>query len=355
MPRIRITTLTDKMKDEQVLSKLKGLGAKTKDKDKERAEESHDETKEKLTATGEKVIEKRVASTVIRRRVQAPPPPVVEEKKEEAKPAEEAPAAKAPRKRKVTLKKAAAEAAAEPAVVGPEAVPAEAEAVQPAAPADKAEERRGLEAVAEAARPAEEGAKEEPKPDLEIIPEDKKQAITRDLEEVYKDDLHKEVKLEEEPEEEKKRKKAERLLKKIEEEELEASTTKKKGLLKRKVVIREEDLYAFRRQRGKTLPFRKGGRGRIDARAEDEARPELRIARKAVRIGDRVQVGELAKRLSVKAQDVIAKLLALGIMSNINQSIDYETAYMVATDLGFDVEKILSMEEEFEAKETEAR
>jgi len=58
MPRIRITTLTDKMKDEQVLSKLKGLGAKTKElKDKERAEESHDETKEKLTATGEKVIE----------------------------------------------------------------------------------------------------------------------------------------------------------------------------------------------------------------------------------------------------------------------------------------------------------
>ena len=34
MPRIRITTLTDKMKDEQVLSKLKSIGAKTKDKEK---------------------------------------------------------------------------------------------------------------------------------------------------------------------------------------------------------------------------------------------------------------------------------------------------------------------------------
>src|SRR5512136_2102241 len=115
MPRIRITTLTDKMKDEQVLSKLKSIGAKTKDKEKTGAEEAHDETKEKLSATGEKVIEKRVASTVIRRRVQAPPPPppepVVEEKKEEAKPLEEAPLAKPARKRKVTLKKGAAEAA----------------------------------------------------------------------------------------------------------------------------------------------------------------------------------------------------------------------------------------------------
>src|SRR5512135_922156 len=95
MPRLRITTLTDKMKDEQVLSKLKSIGAKTKDKEKAGAEEAHEETKEKLSATGEKIVEKRVASTVIRRRVQAPPPPppepVVEKLIEEVKPAEEAP------------------------------------------------------------------------------------------------------------------------------------------------------------------------------------------------------------------------------------------------------------------------
>ena len=58
MPRIRITTLTDKMKDEQVLSKLKSIGAKTKDKEKTGAEESHEETKEKLSATGEKISRK---------------------------------------------------------------------------------------------------------------------------------------------------------------------------------------------------------------------------------------------------------------------------------------------------------
>ncbi|MBP1730405.1 MAG: translation initiation factor, partial [Deltaproteobacteria bacterium] len=111
------------------------------------------------------------------------------------------------------------------------------------------------------------------------------------------------------------------------------------------------------RRGGKTLPFRKGARDRrgIEARAEEEARPDLKIVRKAIKIGDHVQVGELAKRLSVKAQDVISKLLSLGTMSNINQSIDYETAFLVASELGFEIEKIVSIEDEFQARETEAK
>ncbi|HME44305.1 MAG TPA: translation initiation factor IF-2 [Syntrophorhabdales bacterium] len=362
MPRIRITTLTDKMKDEQVLSKLKSIGAKTKDKEKAGAEEAHEDAKEKLSASGEKIVEKRVASTVIRRRVQPPPPPppepVVEKIIEEAKPVEEAAVTKPTTKRRAPSKKALAEAAAaEPAQVVTEAAPSPA-AETVSVPTREAEEKLVREAgAAEPARPTEGIAKEEQaKPEVETIGEEKKQEITRALEEVYKQDLEKEFKLvEEEPEEEKKRKKAERLLKKIEEEELEATTTKKKGLLKRKVVIREEDLYAFRRRGGKTLPFRKTRGGRAEARAEDEARPELRIVRKAVKIADQIQVGELAKRLSVKAQDVIARLLSLGTISNINQSIDYETASLVAQDLGFEVERVFSMEEQFQARETEAR
>jgi translation initiation factor IF-2 len=365
MARIKITALTDKMKDEQVLSKLKSIGMKAKDKDKEKGEEGHEEAKEKLTAAGEKVIEKRVASTVIRRRVAPPPPPPPEpvsppvELKDEKVPEEPA---KTLRKRKVSIRKTAAEAeaaAAEPAKAEPEGAPTPAVPVVEA-PRPPSEETREVRAAAHAeGAPAAEHAAEEPqKPEVEIIGEQKKQEITRALEEVYKQDLNKEfVLVEEETEEEKKRKKAERLLKKIEEEEQEAVTTKKKGLLKRKVVIREEDLYAFRRRGGKTLPFRKGARDRrgVEARAEEEARPELKIVKKAVKIGDHIPVGELAKRLSVKAQDVIGKLLSMGTMSNINQSIDYDTAFLVASELGFDIEKIVSIEDEFQARQTEAK
>ncbi len=353
MPRIRITTLTDKMKDEQVLSKLKTIGAKTKDKEKASLIETPEEAKEKVSASGDKIIEKRVASTVIRRRVQPPPPPpepVLEKPAEEARPAEEAPGTRPLTKRRVSLKTTAEAPAAEAAMV--EAGAATAVVSAEAAPVAEAQPEGQVTEPAKAG----EGAvrEEQAKPEVETIGEEKKQEITRALEEVYKQDLEKEFKLvEEEPEEEKKRKKAERLLKKIEEEELESSTAKKKGLLKRKVVIREEDLYAFRRRGGKALPFRKGRGGRTEARAEDEARPDLRIVRKTVRIADQIQVGELAKRLSVKAQDVIRKLLSLGTMSNINQLIDYETASLVATDLGFEVERVFSMEEEFQARQTE--
>ncbi len=72
MAKIKITTLTDKIKDDEILSKLKGIGVKIKDKEKEKEEQALAETK-KSTASGETVIEKRVASTVIRRRVQTPP------------------------------------------------------------------------------------------------------------------------------------------------------------------------------------------------------------------------------------------------------------------------------------------
>ena len=83
MTKIKITTLTDKIKDEEILSKLKSIGVKIKDKEKEREEQALSETT-KSTASGETIIEKRVASTIIRRRVQAPPvAEVVQDIKEE--------------------------------------------------------------------------------------------------------------------------------------------------------------------------------------------------------------------------------------------------------------------------------
>ena len=72
MAKIKITTLTDKIKDEEILSKLKSIGVKIKEKEKEKEEPALSETT-KSTASGETVIEKRVASTIIRRRVQPPP------------------------------------------------------------------------------------------------------------------------------------------------------------------------------------------------------------------------------------------------------------------------------------------
>ena len=128
-------------------------------------------------------------------------------------------------------------------------------------------------------------------------------------------------------------------------------------MLKRKVVIKEEDLYAFRRQRPRGASFRKDRRGGTGERRieEEEEKKEIKPARKLVKVSDEIQVGELAKRMNVKAQDIIKTLFPLGIIATVNKSIDYDTAYLAATELGYEVERIVSIEDAFQAREEEEK
>ena len=66
-----------------------------------------------------------------------------------------------------------------------------------------------------------------------------------------------------------------------------------------------------------------------------------------VMIPDEINVGELASRLKRTAADVIKELLKLGVMANISQTIDFDTAALVAEEMGAKVEKevFVSIEE----------
>ena len=66
-----------------------------------------------------------------------------------------------------------------------------------------------------------------------------------------------------------------------------------------------------------------------------------------VKIPDEITVGELAERMRIAATEVIKKLMMLGVMASITQTIDFDTASLVAEDLGAIVEKeiIVSAEE----------
>ena len=81
MTKIKITALTDKASDEEILAKLKKIGVKIKDKPKD-GEITREPAKAETSQSGETLVETRVASTIIRRRVQAPPR-AKEEPKEE--------------------------------------------------------------------------------------------------------------------------------------------------------------------------------------------------------------------------------------------------------------------------------
>ena len=56
-------------------------------------------------------------------------------------------------------------------------------------------------------------------------------------------------------------------------------------------------------------------------------------------IYETIQVCELAKRMGVKAGDVIMKLMGLDVMATVNQSIDYDVACIVASGFDYELEK----------------
>ena len=97
------------------------------------------------------------------------------------------------------------------------------------------------------------------------------------------------------------------------------------------------------RKKGKKIP-RKGApsrkfkpRPRAVPR-EEEVPPEPPPPKKIV-IPDSITVRELAQLMGISAVDVIKELMKNGVMANINQRLDRDTAVIVAEELGFVVEE----------------
>ena len=67
----------------------------------------------------------------------------------------------------------------------------------------------------------------------------------------------------------------------------------------------------------------------------------------SVSIPDEITVGELATRLKITSGDLIKKLFMLGVMANVNQTIDFDTAYLIADEMGAKVTKevVVTIEE----------
>lgn len=130
-------------------------------------------------------------------------------------------------------------------------------------------------------------------------------------------------------EEERRKKKKEKKARDVVEEKIE----EEKGTIRRrKEVILRNDLYD---DRGRT------GRLRAKGRKARPRKPELttpKASKRRVKIPAAVTVSSLAHKMSVKAADVIQHLLTLGVTASINENIDYETATIVASEFGFEVE-----------------
>ena len=115
---------------------------------------------------------------------------------------------------------------------------------------------------------------------------------------------------------------------------------------RKKEVYERADLYA---DRGKKHKIKKGGKkSREVARKfkQTEITTPKSIKRR-IKVQETVTVTDLAKAMGTKATELLKRLMKLGVMANINQSLDFDTASLVADELGFELELDSFKEERF--------
>ncbi|HAO69800.1 MAG TPA: translation initiation factor IF-2, partial [Ruminococcaceae bacterium] len=108
--------------------------------------------------------------------------------------------------------------------------------------------------------------------------------------------------------------------------------------------VKKQKLTQRSAQRGRPQFSRKDKEAQKMRRLEMERQRRQKLE---ITIPDEIQVGELAARLKVTAAEVIKRLMALGVMASVTEVIDYDTAAMVAMEIGAKVEKevILTIED----------
>ncbi len=77
----------------------------------------------------------------------------------------------------------------------------------------------------------------------------------------------------------------------------------------------------------------------VDFQYQQKKREESKLAAvpKTIDIMENITVSDLARKMNLKASDIISKLFKMGMMVTINQQIDHETAEIIANEFGCEV------------------
>ncbi len=72
----------------------------------------------------------------------------------------------------------------------------------------------------------------------------------------------------------------------------------------------------------------------------------VKAVKRIIKVEEFIRVSDLAHQMALKSGEIIKVLFNLGIMATINQSLDVDTATLVAGEFGYEVEKVGFFEEE---------
>jgi len=120
--------------------------------------------------------------------------------------------------------------------------------------------------------------------------------------------------------------------------------SRKKRTKKNKVNERSNDGFrGGRRQREVYMPERSGRMRKPKKQNKPAQKTEITLpkaSKRIIRISDTITVGELAKRMGVKANELIKELMRQGQMVTINHPLDYESAAILASEFQYEVENV---------------
>jgi translation initiation factor IF-2 len=340
------------LENKEFIAKLKEMGIEVKSHASTLTDEQVKKVKERLVKiVKESIVEQRVMPTVIRRRktveVIEPPPP----EPLPPEPVPEAPVAK----KKLPEKQKVQEA---PAVT-----------VELEPPAPSAEEK-----PAAAVPPAEHLPKEKPK-SQEPVParakKSKKDVPARIIHRVELKPAAPEQTPETVPREAKSQEKLVKAVPIVEEQEGISKAKPKKWKTRRakETLYDDTDLEGIpgvehlpgklreglALKRKKSQPFQISPVQKRQVQVVQLKKTEITIPKaikRKIRIQEGITVGELARRMGIKATGVMKKLIGLGLMVTINQLIDVDSATLAAHEFGYEIENVPIAEEKiFETRE----
>ncbi len=103
--------------------------------------------------------------------------------------------------------------------------------------------------------------------------------------------------------------------------------------------IEDEEFEKKERSIKKSKSKKKKKQSRGKYKQEHQAAEKAEAESGVVRVGDVIIVSELADKLGKPTNQIIMKLMQLGIMAAMNEEIDFETAELIASELGVEIEK----------------
>ncbi len=117
--------------------------------------------------------------------------------------------------------------------------------------------------------------------------------------------------------------------------EVDAKLVKKRASFKRREVVEGAALYD---QAGRGRKGKRGG-GKPLPKPGKTITTTPKAIKRRIKVDEAILLSELAKRMGIKASELIRRMMDMGTMATINQSLDFETATILATEFGYELER----------------